>query len=498
MRASALSLMETKAYARWTTWIFLMALGLVSPRWAWGETISAKLLREDFQIMRLALEEGHGGVYRNTSKADLDRTFSRAYRRIDQPMSALEFWRLVAPVVAQIKCGHTSIWWPEEIQTKILSEIPLLPLSVRVFDGRLYVYRDFSMDNREFEGAEIVSINGVPAKRILKAMMTVVTGDGNSKTAKAYRIGHYGYFNMFLYALMGIEGPFRVVCRDEHGKKIAVEMEGILSRRLGELSAARNPEASTNADLKFLDEGKIAVLTIRHWYRHVDSEAKLTLADFLQKSFEEIHQKRSSDLIIDLRDNDGGLDEPGKQVFSYLWPQPFRYYRDLVINAREFGFFQYAREPKPIPSELVELQSDRKFHFVKHENWGLQQPREPHFNGRVFALMNGGSFSTTCEFLSMLHFHKRGTLIGEEAAGGYDGNTSGFNADVVLPHSKLLLPLRLTTYYLAVSGRKRADRSVLPDYPVRHTIADLLAGNDKDMGLALSLARGREGGRGKR
>ena len=92
----------------------------------------------------------------------------------------------------------------------------------------------------------------------------------------------------------------------------------------------------------------------------------------------------------------------------------------------------------------------------------------------------------------MLHHHKRGRFIGEEAAGGYYGNTSGqFNAELTLPNSKLVLALQLTTYYLAVSGYKYPDRGVIPDYPVKHTISDLLAGKDKEMELALSLARAR-------
>lgn len=489
MSASVFSLMKAQVHARLTGSMLWIALSLASYCRVWGETIPAKLLQEDFQVMRLALEEGHGGIYRYTTKEDMDRTFSRAYRRIDHSMTALEFWRLVAPVVAHIKCGHTSVLWPESIQTQILTKIPLLPLSVRVIGERLYVYRDYATHNQELDGNEVVSINGVPARRIMRAMMTVLTGDGNTRTAKPYRIGHYGYFNTLLYALMGIEGPFRVVCRNQHGKTVTVEMEGILCRRLSEASTARDPEPSANADLRFLDDGTIAVLTIRHWYRHVDQKEKVTLDEFLQRSFEQIHQKGTRNLIIDLRDNDGGMDEPGRELFSYLWPQPFMYYRDLVINARNFGFFKYATDAKPIPSGLVELQPDGRYHFVKHKNWGLQQPSQPNFTGRVFALMNGGSFSTTCEFLSTLHFHERGTFIGEEAAGGYYGNTSGFVANVVLPNSKLVLPLRLTTYHLAVSGYKAADRSVLPDYPVRHTITDLLNGSDTDMELALSLAR---------
>jgi len=83
------------------------------------------------------------------------------------------------------------------------------------------------------------------------------------------------------------------------------------------------------------------VLTIRHFSQYVDSERKVRLEDFLQKSFEQIHENGSSNLIVDLRNNGGGLDAPGKQLFSYLWNQPFLYDKDLVINAREFDFFKY-------------------------------------------------------------------------------------------------------------------------------------------------------------
>ena len=67
-----------------------------------AQTIPADLLQEDFRIMRRSLEQAHGGIYRYTSKVEMDRTFDRAYRKIDHPMTELEFWRLAAPVVAHI------------------------------------------------------------------------------------------------------------------------------------------------------------------------------------------------------------------------------------------------------------------------------------------------------------------------------------------------------------------------------------------------------------
>ena len=472
--------------ALWKGLLILLAFGHVFPCSAGGQEIPPRLLREDFQILRHALEEAHGGLYRYSTKAEMDRTFDHAYKRIDHPMTALEFWALVAPVVAHIKDGHLFTSWPQDFPFK---QLPLLPLTIRVFDRRIFVYRDFSTDDHRLEGVEILSINNVPAKHLLKEMTTVYNGEGRSMTATPYRLGHYGFFIVALYGLLKIESPFHMAYRNTQGEQDRAEMVGKTFSELGAASAARDPQPKMNADLKFLDDGRIAVLTIRSFEQYVDPDRKLAIHDYLQQSFEQIRDKRTSSLIIDVRDNSGGRDEPGAQLFSYLWDQPFEYYKDKTINAREFDFFKYAPEAKPVPDYRVEKRADGKFHYHSDPGLGLQQPRQPHFAGKVFALMNGGSFSTTCEFLSMLPLHKRGMLIGEEAAGGYYGCTCGFRVTLTLPTSNIQVPLGIVTYYYASADYKHAGRGMIPDYPVTHTITDLLAGRDRDMELALSLAR---------
>ena len=89
----------------------------------------------------------------------------------------------------------------------------------------------------------------------------------------------------------------------------------------------------------------------------------------------------------------------------------------------------------------------------------------------------------------MLPLHKRGALIGEEAAGGYYGCTCGFRVTLTLSNSNVRVPLGMVTYYYAAADYKHAGRRMIPDYPVTHTINELLAGRDRDMELALSLAR---------
>jgi hypothetical protein len=469
----------------------MLAVALVFPCPVLGETIPANLLQEDFQILRHALEEAHGGLYHYPPKAEMDRAFDQAYNKIDRPMTELEFWAFVAPIVAHIKDGHLMTWWPQDFESPRAPwrQVPLLPVTARVFGGRLFVYRDFSSDDHPLEGGEILSINGVPSKQIVKKMMTIYTGEGNSTTAAPYRIGHYNFFNTALWGLMKIENPFHVVYRNSQGRRMSAEIVGKTFTGLQTAEAARDPAPTTTAELAFLDGGRIAVLTIRSFEEYVDQQRKLTIQDFLQRSFEQIHDRHSSRLVIDVRDNGGGLDAPGAQLFSYLWDQPFEYYKDKTCNARDFDFFKYAPDAKPVPEYRVEKRADGKFHYHNDPGLGLQQPRQPHFGGKVFALMNGGSFSTTCEFLSMLPLHKRGVLIGEEAAGGYQGCTCGFRVMLTLPNSKIRVPLGMVTYYYAAADYKNAGQGMIPDYPVTHTIKDLLAGRDRDMELALSLAR---------
>src|SRR5437868_11038732 len=122
-------------------------------------------LREDFQIARRALEEGHSGIYRYTPKPQLDRTFDAAARALDHPMDAYEFARVLAPAVAAIKCGHTGVSLPEALRKEINTHVPLLPLNVKVINKRAYIFRDLSSAEHRLAGMEIRSINNQPAAK---------------------------------------------------------------------------------------------------------------------------------------------------------------------------------------------------------------------------------------------------------------------------------------------------------------------------------------------
>jgi len=346
----------------WISVVATFALAAIT----WGQTptlpkIEPKLLQADLQIARKALEEGHSGMYRYTPKPELDRAFDSANKKLTQPMDALEFLRVLAPVVADIKCGHTSVRPPKQISEAVNQTIALFPFGVAIVDGKVYVTREYEPNEQKLAGLEIRKINGAEIDSILATMLAATPGDADSQTVRPWRVADD--FNLDLYDLAGIKSPFTVEFLDSKtGKNRTLQFSGGPYPDLQKIAEKRYPqdaEPKDSVSLKFIDENM---------------------------------------------------------------------------------------------------------------------------------LMNGGSFSTTCEFLSNLHDRKRAIFVGEEAGGGYFGNTSGPTVRVTLPNTEVHIIIPLRTYYLAVKDGI-PNRSILPDYEVKQSINDILSDNDTVMFRAIELAR---------
>jgi len=445
-------------------------------------------LRVDLKVLREALEEGHPGIYRFTPKAEMDLAFRDTEKRLNHPLTALDFYRLLAPVVARVKCGHTSLL-PSRANDDSLGDEPLIPLEVAILNGKVYVARDLSAAGG-LDGAEIASINGVAIGRILAQMLAVAHGDGDSATAGPYQLSHRQGFARSLYLIAALRSPFHIRYVKD-GRTAETSLAGLPSKVMRDVERTRYEErpAHGNATWRIFRSGSTGVLTIASFSGEAEDDTPLGI--FFERVLTETRDRHVSRLILDVRDNGGGEDKLGRILFSYFVDKPFRYYRDLIVNKLSFNFFQYVPGREPLPAnvnETVKPGPDGKYHVVGHPNWGIREPASPHFGGKAIVLMNGGSFSTTCEFLAMLHNHGGATFVGEETAGGYYGNTSGTDVAVVLPNSRLILPVPLVGYYMAIDGTAQGSHGIRPDFPVAYSIDDILAGRDRAMELALHQA----------
>ena len=446
-------------------------------------------LRQDFQIARRCLEEGHAGLYRYTKKAQLDRIFDEAEKSLGHPMDFYEFYRVMASCVAAIKCGHTDVSTPPDVRENS-ERLVWLPFDVKVLDSRAYVFRDYAKGGT-LAGKEIQSINGVHTARIISTMLAAESQDGEVQTSRQRGIS--GHFALNLITLLGMRAPYEVVVAGSGNNETEkIQVPGLKHEDLIKMSKTLYPQDQAGkefAHLKFLDDGKIARVTYSAFGLNVEEGAA-----FMKHAFETIQAKGSRALILDLRGNGGGEGELGKLLFSYLVDAPFKYYDDLIINKWTFSFFpKYTEDHKnfTLSKEMAELRADGLIHALNAPNLDLQQPNKPRFTGRVFILIDAGCFSTTSEFLTEVDSHHLATFIGEESAGGYYGNTSDTVVRITLPNTKLGIYFPLVSGYMFVGGKHdhEAARGIIPDFSVKRTIADLVAGVDRDFEVALELSR---------
>ena len=185
--------------------------------------IESEPLRQDLQVAHQSLEEGHSGIYRYTAKLELDSAFAAASAKLDHPMNAMEFLRVLAPAVAEVKCGHTSVRPPKAIDDALDESVPLFPLDVAVLDGAVYVTREYLPENQNLGGLRVLKINGMPIRDVLAVLLHATPGDGDSQTVRPSRISDS--FPWYLFVLVGIEAPFRVDFDDpKNGKTTSMEL----------------------------------------------------------------------------------------------------------------------------------------------------------------------------------------------------------------------------------------------------------------------------------
>ena len=129
------------------------------------------------------------------------------------------------------------------------------------------------------------------------------------------------------------------------------------------------------------------------------------------------------------------------------------------------------------------------FRLTRERHGGVaeQPPAGTPFAGKVAVLVDGGTFSTAADVAAQLRSMGRATFIGEETAGGYEGNTSGLNALIVLPNSRLRLRIMMYDYWNAVKPPAVKGRGIIPEHVVIRRVSDILRGSDPAMERALAI-----------
>jgi hypothetical protein len=463
---------------------------------------STQVLRKDFTLVREALEADHPSLYWYMPKDSIQYYFAQADSAITEPMTELEFRNLLAVTLAHIRCGHTGVRSSRmfDAYTSRRASPAQFPFQVKILpqapDPELaLVFNPYLKDSTFRPGDVITDINGVDAATLITRMRSYLSVDGYSYNFAYQRIS--GDFPQWYQNVFGADSVFRVGIQRGGGSPLPGASQAAPLRftasvkaydlqkdtslaealKIWEMGApyrfSREEELERTRSLKIDSSGKLAVMELRSF---ADGVRK----DFIRQSFRTLHRKKVSNLVIDLRTNTGGVISTAVLLARYLKRDDFVFTDSVYALTRKLAYKRYMDKSFLYQLGLTFLtrkKEDGYYHFRYFEGTRYHPVRKDHYEGHVYILTGGFTFSAASIFTANMKGAPGVTILGEETGGGNYGNDGVFITEITLPGTglRVSLPLfRMIINHLSVKD----GRGVIPDVEVVPTTADIRAGVD--------------------
>lgn len=456
------------------------------------QSFTPEKLKEDFKVLRQALEGGHPGLYLYTSKDEFDRRFDQVNKAFDRPMTLREFYLEVAPLVEKVYCGHTYFDLSPKLLKSLQKETALFPLPLIFLNKKAYV------DHAKLDvplGSQITAINGMPMGEILAKLLPYVRSDGYNATLKYRQMAEEFALHYFLF--FGQKEKFQIDYLPFGSEKES--SKSIKSVPAGKLEKTLSERHSTIGKLKkyklsHVEEG-IQLLSMNSFDFGLNKKGRQKYKTFLRDNFETLEEDEEKHIVLDLRQNDGGYVGNDAQLFSYFAQAPFRDVKSadtktLTIPVKEhLARNQFPKMLEKMLAKDFEKSDSGRFVMLQEKNRAWK-PRKTAFDGHIYVLISGWTHSGGVVLCSFLLNNDNVTFIGEETGGGHANFTAGNMVLYDLPNTRCQIEVPLIRYE-SYRGEKTFPKGsgIRPDHNVAQSQKDLIENVDTVMKFALELAR---------
>jgi len=427
-------------------------------------------MEEDLFALSESLLQRHAGRLRYATEEELDLVFGDALVEASEERTVLEFYRSVARILSTVRCGHTRLQLARGLESEVLDAGGLMPFDVHLDGDRAWILHSY--DPALEAGAEIGSINGRSIAEIRSRAFAMMAGDGFIESGKERNLARrFGRFYVLLIQEPSERGrAYEILLADAQKP---VEVAGLTSAEYSERRVAP-PQRPLIATAVF-PEDKLGLLQVSQFG---DRTGEASFTEQLESAFSVLNESGVENLAIDLRGNGGGTDDYGALLVSYMATRKFSYFERIEVTPEYDG-----------PGGIVE-KGDRRL-VTAHRSLDPWMPAPKRFEGEIFLLEDGWTFSTAADVATVAHHNGFATLVGQESGGGYDGNTSGSSHRMALPTSGIRVNVPMWMYTTANVGHDHFARGAIPHHPVRPTIADALSGRDAELDLVRGLIQAR-------
>ncbi|MBN9385691.1 MAG: S41 family peptidase [Chitinophagaceae bacterium] len=486
--------------------LFVVSCGTTKQAFDPERKYAPAVLQDDYHLFRHILEDLHPSLYWYTSRDSMNFYFDKGYAAITDSMTEPQFRTLLSYVIAKVNCGHTSVRASKAYSHYLDTvKLPQFPLILKCWKDTMVVSANLNRkDSILKRGVIIRSINGWNTTQLTDTLFKYFASDGYNLTGKYQYLSTGFNFSWWYKQVIGDTSAFHisyldnarqlretVIARydpradtfrrarpfhtsDSVRRSDVAREPGRKERRRREEFLTRNLQLDSANTTGFM-----TLNTFEHGNR---------LRRFFRQSFRTLSEKHVQNLVIDVRINGGGDATNSTRLTRYIIDKDFRVADSLYTLRRHSKYDKYIENSflyRMLMDVVSRRQHDGKYHFGYFERHVFSPFKKHHFNGQVYILTGGNSFSATCLFAGALKGQKNVTIVGEETGGGYYGNTAWMIPNVTLPGTGLRF--RLPRFRLVVDkDRDKDGRGVLPDVTALPT-SDAIS-----RGLDFKTAKARE------
>jgi hypothetical protein len=364
----------------------------------------------------------------------------------------------LASFIASYRLGHSQMtfWQP------YLDSVAHFPFRVNIRNYRLFISANHSTSEAIAPGMEIISVNGVSASRLI-AELTDCMSLELRETREYYVAAMIDYLVRFYF---NWNSPtFRMTLKNPDGQEITGDFVKVKKEQHTIVN-----DNDTGLYLEYPNDSTAKLrITKFHGFK------KKAYRQFMQSAFREIGEKGSRFLVIDIRGNGGGNSNHLRELAAYVAKGKISFegkaMRKTTTESKKhfrsifFKWYTYPLYPLvyiiPSARELF-VKKDGSLTITEEKTEKLKRVKYP-FTGKVFMLVDRGTYSTSSMLASCFQCHGIAKIVGigpgEPTIGDGDG------VDVVLPYTGCHFSVGTGLWYNPCYDKADQNNLLIPDIP---------------------------------
>jgi len=446
-------------------------------------------LRADLKHFDGLLREIHPEPFARLGADKYAVLFEDLYIDLSWPQRRRDFYKSLSPLVNSLSDIHTRILYPVYEQQRFLKEYGNFPLAVLNSSDGLIVVADQQVNPQIPLGARLISINDIDIDIILKQFNDYVPKETQTGQRRMIQME----FASLLWSVYQFEGDYKIEYIWQN-QKITKTVKGVMSDESKQLNSVVSHYGLISIDAQ----------TSLIWLNDFNEEYDKFEA-FLDQQFKSIHEQNKTNLILDLRYNQGGITDNLALLLTYLTSKPINWatqatlklsdpfreqHAKLLNNAKNQKYGNYLDW---LPIEYLnfwqwEILFSGDGELLETKIKTVVSEKQYYFTGKIIVLSNGYCFSACSSLIATLRNNNLATIVGE-SPGSLTSIQYGYPIEVELPNTGLQVIIPAIKFVLESSSSEISDAVVLPEHEIERRRLDVLLGRDAVFEYALELLK---------